>query len=285
MYSFCGPLERFRPQILGLVTMPTWLGGKGKAEAERLYQKRTLADPEKANFILASVIERLRKSLAALKPKPKRNSTWSNYMSAHTYSESAFGVKQKFVGELFEQFKPERVLDVGSNTGHFSVLAAQAGAEVVAIDADPACVGQTWRRAREQHLAILPLVMDLSRPSPGVGWRNRECSAFLDRTKGFFDGVFMLAVVHHLLVTERIPLEEIIHLAAELTTSLLIIEFIAPQDEMFRQLTRGRDHLHADLDEAAFERVCAAYFEMVRSQTLPGTQRRLYGFKRKEGAA
>src|SRR4029077_449642 len=101
---------------------------------------------------------------------------------------------------------------------------------------------------------------------------------------GRFDGVLMLALVHHLLVTERIPLEEIMRLAYELTNQLLVIEFIEPQDAMFRRLTRGRESLHASLNAAAFEKVCLRFFEIVRSSALPGTQRRMYCLKRKEGA-
>jgi SAM-dependent methyltransferase len=177
------------------------------------------------------------------------------------------------------------VLDAGANTGHFSALAAKAGAAVVAVDLDPACVGTIWRRARDQQLDILPLVVNLARPSPALGWRNAECASFLDRATGAFDGVLMLALAHHLLVTERIPLEEILRLAYELTNQLLVIEFIEPEDAMFRRLTRGRESLHAGLDAAAFERACAAYFEIVRSLPLPGARRRMYCLKRKGGAA
>jgi len=176
------------------------------------------------------------------------------------------------------------VLDAGANTGHFSALAAQAGAGVVAVDLDAACVGSIWRRARESKLNILPLVVNLSRPSPALGWRNAECPSFLARATGSFDGVLMLALIHHLLVTERIPLEEILRLAYELTRSLLVIELVEPEDAMFRRLTRGREQLHASLNAKTFEQACMPYFEIVRSVALPGTQRRLYCMKRRSGA-
>src|SRR5205085_12268830 len=137
------------------------------------------------------------------------------------------------------------------------------------------CMGALWRHAGAKRLNILPLVVDLSRPSPALGWRNLECASFLDRAAGGFDCVLMLAVLHHFLVTERIPLDEILRLASELTTSLVIIEFVPPDDEMFRHLTRGRDQLHAGLNQEAFEKACVPYFEIVTSLALPGTKRRL----------
>ena len=82
-------------------------------------------------------------------------------------------------------------------------------------------------------------------------------------------------------MTERIPLEEILRLAYELTGSLLVIELVEPQDAMFRRLTRGRERLHASLDVKMFEQACLPYFEIVRSLALPGTRRRMYCLKRK----
>src|SRR5205814_3890270 len=137
-------------------------------------------------------------------------------------------------------------------TGHFSAIAARAGASVVAIDYDPVVSGDVWRNARKERLDILPLTVNLTRPTPGLGWLNQECPSFLDRARGAFDAVLMLAVLHHMLVSERIPLDEIIDLAAELTTDSVIIEFIGTDDAMFRRLTRGRDELHRDLTTETF---------------------------------
>ena len=285
VYRLTSVLQRSRPQMLSLVCMPTWLRGKARAEGQKLYRSRTMENTEKARFILESLLKQLRRSLDSLQPPLRKHSVWSDYMTTHSYSESAFAAKEQFVDQALREFKPARVLDVGANTGHFSALAAKAGAQVVALDIDPACVGAIWRQAHAQNLDILPLVMDLARPSPALGWRNSECPSFLDRAVGAFDGVLMLAVLHHLLVTERIPLGEILRLASELTTSLLVIEFVAPEDEMFRQLTRGREGLHADLNEAVFERACAVHFDIVRSLPLPDTHRRLYCLKRKGGGS
>ena len=209
-------------------------------------------------------------------------SAWSDYMTSNNnYTNEHFEAKQTFVESALQEVRPRRVLDVGCNTGHFSALAAASGSSVVAIDYDPEVVGKTWRRAFAGGLDILPLVVNLTRPSPAMGWRNQECPAFLDRACGRFDAVLMLAVIHHMLVTERIPLDEIIDIAAELTTDLLVIEFVAPADSMFRRLLRGRDHLFAELTSEVFESECRRRFEIVRSQRLAGTERTLYLMRRR----
>jgi len=296
VYRLCGPLEKIKPRTLSLVSIPTWLSRRAGPDDQKIYQPHLLANTEKAQFILESLFKRLERTLDSLKPVAQKKSVWSDYMATHSYDNPAFAAKEKFVSEALREFKPARVLDAGANTGHFSALAAQTGAEVVAVDLDAACVGAIWSRAREKNLNILPLVVNLARPSPALGWRNGECPAFLDRATGLhrdgaassapagaFDGVLMLALIHHLLVTERIPLEDILRLAYDVTNSLLVIEFVDPKDEMFRRLTRGREHLHAALDVKMFEQACTPYFEIVRSLALPGTQRRMYCLKRKGG--
>jgi len=123
--------------------------------------------------------------------------------------------------------------------------------------------------------------VNLTRPSPGIGWRNQECAPFLERARGRFDAVLMLAVIHHMLVTERVPLEDILSLAAELTTDLLVIEFIAADDSMFQRLVRGREELHKDLTTEVFETICTRHFEITRRQHVPDTARTLYVMRKR----
>jgi SAM-dependent methyltransferase len=277
VYRWTKPLERMTRPFFSLVAMPTWLGGKHQQADTSIYRKKLLSDPEKARFILDTLLSGARRTLKRLKPAEGKSSTWSDYMTTNNnYTAGHFDAKQRFVQEALAEFPARSALDVGCNTGHFSAIAARSGAAVVAIDYDPVVLGDVWRNARAQKLNILPLVVNLTRPSPGTGWRNQECASFLERARGKFDAVLMLAVIHHMLVTERVPLADIIDLAAELTTNLLIIEYIAPDDSMFRRLTRGREELHKDLNQEAFEAICRRHFEIVRTQHVENTTRCLY---------
>ena len=277
VYRWTKPSQRLRPPFFSLVSMPTWLGGKHKQDDTSIYRKKLLGDPEKARFILDHLLNGLRRTLHRLKPVEGTHSVWSGYMTTNNnYTTDHFAAKQRFVAEALTEFGSRSVLDVGCNTGHFSAIAARSGAKVVALDYDPVVLGDVWRNARREKLEILPLAVNLTRPSPGTGWRNQECASFLDRARGKFDAVLMLAVIHHMLVTERVPLADIIDLAAELTTNLLVIEFIAPDDSMFQRLTRGREELHKGLTPDLFESLCRRYFDIVRMQHVEGTARRLY---------
>jgi SAM-dependent methyltransferase len=264
---------------LTLASFPTWFAGRAEADAS-LYRPRP-TDPEKASFTLAVTFRGLRRQLQRLS-STGRASRWSNYLDTQThYTPEQFAAKESFVTSALREFHPPRVLDVGANTGHFSELAALSGASVVAIDSDSAAVGRLWLRASEKKLDILPLVVDLCRPTPSLGWRNRESPSFLDRATAGFDMVMMLAVVHHMLVTERIPLEEILSLAATLSTDLLLIEFVEPDDPMFRRLVRGRDALYDHLTAAYFESAAAASFQILRKQTIAPSCRTLYLLRRR----
>lgn len=287
VYRMVKAAHKIRPPFLTLVSIPKWLGRTLDAADSPIYRQRVFKDTERAHFVLDSLFGRLRRSLRRAKPKPGRVSEWSSYMQdGDSYSAGQFAAKTKFVSQALGELHPKRVLDVGCNTGHFSALAAEGGAGVVAIDQDPVVVGETWRLARSRGLDILPLVVDLSRPSPATGWLNRECPSFLDRSRGGFDLVLMLAVVHHLLVTQRVPLESIVDLAAGLTRDAVVIEFIGPQDPQFRRLLRGRDELHQDLSRDSFEAACGGPFEIASTTHLAGSNRWLYLLRKrkKQGA-
>lgn len=278
MYRWLPSLRRLRPPLLGLVSLPTWLSSRANGAPPK---NAAHLDPRRAGFILGFLFKRLRKALARVKPSKQRG-LWSHYMqSLSHYEGESFRQKEEFVSETLRGLPARRVLDVGCNTGHFSILAARHGASVVGIDYNPVVVGETWRRASQEGLDILPLVVDLTRPTPSIGWRNRECLSFLERAPGFFDTALMLAVVHHMLVTERIPLSEIVDLATELTTDALVIEYIGPDDPMFKLLLRGRDRLYSWYGPEAFQQAFVDKFEIVKSQPLPAADRCLYLMRKK----
>ncbi len=276
-YPMLGPIRRLLPPDLNLVTLPTWLGNDGAAEDLDAYEPKRLDDPDKAAYVYASHLDKQAKRLDRLAPDADQaDSHWSDYMATSQYDDAALTAKEAFVAEGLERVDPDWVLDVGCNTGHFSQQAAEQGASVVAIDADPAVVAQTWDRARQQELDILPLVVDLARPTPATGWDNDEASSFLARATGRFDFTLMLAVVHHLLVTEGVPLERIIDLADRLTQDAIVIEHVGPEDAMFQRLLKGREDLHADHSAAKFEAALETHFRIEASEQIPDLDRRLY---------
>jgi len=277
VYRWCGWSTRLRPPAFGLVTAPTWLASRAN-RSPTLYAPRREATAEKARFVLLAVLKQLQRTLQRVAPVPRR-STWSTY--DEQYDASYLARKTEAVRSWLVRWPRNAVLDLGCNMGHFSALAAELGARVVAIDADPAVIDGAWNRARRHGLAIQPIVANIALPSPATGWRNRERPALLERLAGRFDGVLAIALLHHLLVTERVPLDEIVTLLANVTTDLLVIELVGPADPLFQRLCRGRDELHDRLTPVRFEQHLRAQFEIADSlEIIPG-RRWLYAARRR----
>ncbi|MDR1618656.1 MAG: hypothetical protein LBS06_06370, partial [Treponema sp.] len=66
---------------------------------------------------------------------------------------------------------------MGANDGRYSRLALKYGAAAVAFDIDPVAVSRNYRAARQGGEALLPLLLDLTAPSPAIGFANRERGA------------------------------------------------------------------------------------------------------------
>lgn len=276
VYARCPWTKRLRPPILTTVSIPAWLNKRVNPDEHKIFEKTTSADPEKAAFVFKAQLRRLRKTLQRVAPRAQAESVWSSYMSNLSYMEEEFARKTELVQHWVSDCRPQAVLDIGCNTGHFSAIAAKNGARVVAVDLDPVVVGDVWRRAMAEKLDILPLVMNIAHPVPATGWLNAEHPSFLQRAAGSFDLVLMLAVLHHLLVTDRIPLNETLNLAAELTKRDLVIEYVSKDDPLFRRLTRGRDALHESFTQESFEAVCRQRFAVVEKHPVKGDLRWLY---------
>jgi 2-polyprenyl-3-methyl-5-hydroxy-6-metoxy-1,4-benzoquinol methylase len=282
MYRWAGFRRRWKFRFMALVSLPKWMSRRQDAA---VYRARQASSAEQAAFILKGLLNSCRRHLDALRPG-QAVSKWSDYTEAKSlYSDAEFAEKEAFVTDALGLARHGNVLDVGANEGHFSFLAAASGARVVAIDSDPAVSGAIWRKAHAGRLDVLPLVVDLTRPTPATGWRNQECESFLDRSRGGFDLVLMLAVIHHMLVTERVPLEDLLDLVSEISKEYALIEYVAPEDPMFQRIVRGREALYSHLTRDRFEAAAARRFDLVRSTRIGGLHRWLYLFRRRRATA
>jgi 2-polyprenyl-3-methyl-5-hydroxy-6-metoxy-1,4-benzoquinol methylase len=231
-------------------------------------KKSPTHDPELATHILQRTLKNLRRRTLRAAP-PSASSNWSDYPQTLThYTPEQSQQKLDWVRHALEVTHHARVLDIGANTGDFSALAASLGAEVVALERDQPAADRLFRMARQRNLPILPILADLARPTPAVGWRNAESLALLSRLESQFDLVLMLAVIHHLLLMDQIPLSEILALCHRLTRRHLVIEWVPVADPMFQSLLRGRDDLYGSLSEADLISACAGRFHLLDRQPL-----------------
>lgn len=167
-----------------------------------------------------------------------------------------------------ESCRPARVLDLGANTGTYSIIAAESGAKVVALDSDEGAIESLWRTTKERRLEITAIVANIARPTPATGWRNQEQLSLLERLAKKFDLILMLAVIHHLILQEQIPLGRIADLCASLSRQWLVLEWVPPSDPMYQSWLRGRDELYGHLSEEDLERSFAPFFRIAKRMEL-----------------
>jgi 2-polyprenyl-3-methyl-5-hydroxy-6-metoxy-1,4-benzoquinol methylase len=283
IYKALRPLQRLHPDLLDVVTLATLLeGSQAKPRKPARSPAASNTDPELAKHILHKRIARLGRQIGRA-ARQEKSSQWSAYQqTACHYRPADTEEKQQFVKSVLDQYRPARVLDIGANTGTYSLIAAEAGAQVVALDSDSAAIEALWRSAAEKGQAMTSLVANIARPTPAAGWRNREQLSLLDRLIGKFDLVMMLAVIHHLILREQLPLAHIADLCASLTTRWLVLEWVPPSDPMYQEWLRGRDHLYGHFSEDDLKHAFAPFFQVVDSKAL-GNGRVLFLFKRLEG--
>jgi ribosomal protein L11 methylase PrmA len=169
---------------------------------------------------------------------------------------------------------PRTVWDLGANTGVFSRIASQAGADTVAFDIDPAAVERNYRQARHEGGAQpLPLLLDLTNPSPGLGWAGSERDSL--EARGPADCVMALALIHHIAISNNVPLANIARYLSRLGRKL-VIEFVPKADSQVRRLLASREDIFGNYDQAGFEAAFSQYFTIQRSEPVEGSERRLY---------
>jgi hypothetical protein len=224
------------------------------------------------------VIESLQSTISALH-LPRSKSEWSHYYEEAThYSEDAERYKHEQVATTVQMLQPNLVFDLGVNVGNYSRTVTQAGTRCVCFDQDTLCVDANYRQSRDgQDPRMLPLVMDLSNPTPGLGFAGGERMSWQDRPEA--DLLLALALIHHLRITANVPLRRLADFFAGLGKTILL-EFVPKSDPLVQKLLRGREDTFHDYDEAGFMSAFETRFEVLRKSSIPGTGRTLYLLRR-----
>jgi hypothetical protein len=212
-------------------------------------------------------VQRLLKVLKKLRNK-KTVSNWTNYVKSFSYNDDEYKTKKQFINNFFDKYSAMSVLDIGSNIGEFSIMAAEKGCDVVALEYDHDCVEHLYEFAKEKKYSILPLHVNIANPSPSIGWFNDERPSLLNRIKDKYDCVLTLALTHHLLVTHRVPIAEIFRLFSHCTSRYLITEYVGTPDKMFKTLMKYRAEKYDDFNIKQFEETSKKYFTIIEKIQL-----------------
>ncbi len=204
---------------------------------------------------------------------------WADYYSSTNYTDHAFDTKRSIINAFLDKISPESVWDAGGNTGIFSRLASSRGVSTVSFDIDAAAIEISYRQAKkEKNLKLLPLVMDLTNPSGGIGWANQERQTLGER--GPVDCIFSLALIHHLAISNNIPLARISSYLASLGQHL-IMEFVPKSDSQVKRLLSSREDIFPTYTTEGFEAAFSQDFLIREKALVNDSERIIYWLEKK----
>lgn len=222
---------------------------------------------------LLGLIDNLESVVRRLRWQP-RGTEWAEYYTATNYSGEAFAHKKSLVVKFLEQSGAKTVWDVGANDGTFSRLASASGRFTISFDYDPASVEKNYLRLRgDSHQNLLPLLVDVINPSPNFGWASEERDSLIKR--GPTDCALALALVHHLAISNNLPLGHIAAFFSKIA-KWLVIEFVPKSDSQMQKLLSTRPDIFPDYNKNAFEREFNNYFTIKAQEPVMGSDRILY---------
>ncbi len=224
------------------------------------------------------LVDTLESSVRKLRWQPK--GTWSDYYMDDSYTPNAIEHKKQLVADFLDKISPKTVWDLGANTGLFSRIASNKGIQTISFDVDPACVEINYLTAVDKGEAnILPLLLDLTNPSPGIGWGNQERMSLLERRQA--DTVLALALIHHLAISNNLPFDRIAGFFKKICSSL-IIEFVPKSDPKVQKLLATRRDIFPNYIEEAFQSEFGKLFSIQASAKIRNSERTLYLMLAKE---
>jgi hypothetical protein len=120
--------------------------------------------------------------------------------------------------------------------------------------------------------------MDFTNPSPALGWNNQERHSLPERAPT--DALLALALIHHLAISNNVPLA----LLAEYFHSLgrwLVIEWVPKEDSQVQKLLASRQDIFSTYHQEGFEAAFGAYFTIHEKVPVQDSPRILYLMEKK----
>jgi ribosomal protein L11 methylase PrmA len=228
---------------------------------------------------LLGLVDSLESAIKKMNLKSEK-SEWGDYYSQCAHVPKIVKEKIALVTEYLDYLKPHSVWDLGANTGVFSRVASDRGILTISIDGDHNCVENSYLQTlKSGEKNLLPIWIDLNNPSPGIGWENKERKSLWER--GPAETILALALIHHLAISNNVPLAKIALLFRNTCLSL-IIEFVPKSDSMVQKLLASRQDIFPDYTQKAFENEFSQFFDIIRSEKVGSSERTLYLMKNKK---
>lgn len=229
-----------------------------------------------------NIIESLFDFIRKLKLNEK--SEWGDYYDKTNYDKDAFESKKQLVKKWVSPLSPQKLIDMGGNDGTFARTVIDSVPHIIVTDIDSNAVAHNYSQVQQnKETNMLPFVCDVLQPAPGIGFNNTERSSLLERLKEYAPDVTLaLALIHHITLSGNVPFDKSAAFFASFSENL-IIEFPSREDSWVESLlVRKREFInHFDFyNETEFEKAYQNHFTLEKKQSLKGTKRVLYHFRK-----
>lgn len=246
----------------------------------KLVEKHTGKQQTTKNFSQKK-LEQLAVSLESLIRSLKwkgRPTVWEHYYEEAAQREAYLQTKKGIIREWLSVIPGAAVAtDMGGNAGEFSQIATGLGLSTITTDTDHTAINTLYLKVKQQRTDILPLLVDVTNPSPATGLNNTERDSFIQRNQS--DICLALALIHHLSVGKNIPFRRSAEFFAGIC-QYLVIEFVPKSDGKVQLMLSQKKDIYPDYTEENFIQSYEHFFYIVKSIRVGDTGRTLFLMKK-----
>lgn len=227
---------------------------------------------------LLALVDSLQSAVKKMKWAPK-GTEWAEYYAESNHLRESKDQKKEVLIKFLNKLNPKKVWDFGANTGVYSRIVSDRGIQTISFDLDYACVEKNYLHVvKKNEKNILPLLFDLVNPSPKIGWQSEESLSLIER--GPVDTVLALALIHHLAISNNLPLSKIADFFEKICNSI-VIEFIPKSDPMVQKMISFRKDIFDNYRKDNFEKEFSRFFVILEAERIKGSERTIYLMKKK----
>ena len=232
-----------------------------------------------SRLAFGGMLRQLRNWISTLHPADTGKTIWGEYAHSHTYSGAEAIAKRRFISNFAAAVKPGTLIDIGCNTGDYSLSALEGGAtRVIGFDFDQKAIDIAYSRAVAEKRDFLPLWLDAANPSPDQGWFQAERRGFAARMPA--DAVIALAFEHHLAIGRNVPLPQVVDWLVRIAPTG-IIEFVPKDDETVRRMLALREDIFPDYSEETFAAALSKLARIEKREIISESGRTLFVYDRR----
>lgn len=201
-------------------------------------------------------------------------SVWSDYYKEAEQRSGYLPDKKETITQWVKRLtQVSTAIDLGANDGTFSEILSSHNIRTISVDGDHYAISKLYQAVKTHYSCIHPVLLDLSSPSPSIGFNNEERLSFTQR--GGNDLALALAVIHHLAIEKNIPFEWIAKWCRELAPTL-IIEFVPITDEKVQFMLTRKKLVYDWYTETEFITAFSKYFKILDVREIASSSRKLY---------